>query len=86
LEAVAEQSTASADRLEERSQALARCIDRLPGRHRDLLQRRYRDGQAIEVVARQVRRSVDAVYRALSRIRRRLHDCVSRSLAQEGQT
>src|SRR3954447_4910101 len=44
LEAVAEEASAAADALEERSQGLARCIDRLPAEHRRLLRLRYSEG------------------------------------------
>lgn len=83
LEAVAEEATADADQLEEQTGALARCIDKLPAHHRDLLRLRYSEGQAVEAIARQLGRTADAVYRMLSRIRRVLHDCVTRSLMPE---
>jgi RNA polymerase sigma-70 factor (ECF subfamily) len=83
LDAVAEETSAEAERLEERSEALGRCIEKLPADHRELLQRRYHDGQSVEDMAREVGRTVEAIYRALSRIRHALHDCVTRSLAQE---
>src|SRR5262249_53885031 len=41
LGAVAEETAAELDRLEERSAALAGCIEKLPGDQRDLLRRRY---------------------------------------------
>src|SRR5262245_46886104 len=44
LEAVAEEAGNSADRLEERSQALGGCLDQLPSGHREMLQLRYREG------------------------------------------
>jgi RNA polymerase sigma-70 factor (ECF subfamily) len=86
LEAVAEEASAAADALEERSQHLARCIERLPKDHRNLLRLRYSEGLAIDAIARQLDRSEDAVYRALSRIRRALHECVTRSRLLEGRS
>jgi RNA polymerase sigma-70 factor (ECF subfamily) len=82
LEAVAAEADAEADRLEQRWQALSRCIEKLPPAQRDLVQRRYSAGGAVEDIARDLGRTVDAVYRALSRIRHVLHDCVTRSLEQ----
>jgi RNA polymerase sigma-70 factor, ECF subfamily len=84
LEAVAEESVEVCDALEERSQALAGCVDRLPSPQRELLRLRYTQGLSIEEVARRAGRTVEAAYRALSRIRQGLHDCVSRTLQQEG--
>ena len=39
----------------------------------------------IEAVAAKVRRTVEATYRALSRVRHALHDCITRSLAREAR-
>jgi RNA polymerase sigma-70 factor (ECF subfamily) len=86
LQAVADEASAAADDLEERTQSLARCIERLPDDHRHLLRLRYSDGLAIEAIAGQLARSEDAVYRALSRIRRVLHECVTRSRLLEGRS
>lgn len=79
LEAVAEEASTRMDALEERSQLLAGCIGRLPDHQRDLLRLRYSENLAIEALARQVDRSVEAVYRALSRIRAALHECVTQA-------
>jgi RNA polymerase sigma-70 factor (ECF subfamily) len=81
LAAVADELTAAADRLEDRSHALAGCLDRLPSHHRDLLRQRYTDGATVEALAARMGRTTEAVYRMLSRIRLALHECVTNSLA-----
>jgi RNA polymerase sigma-70 factor (ECF subfamily) len=83
LEAVAAEAADSAELLEERSRALSGCIERLPPHQRDLLRLRYSESRRIEAIAEQLGRTTDAVYRALSRIRQTLHDCVTRTLRQE---
>jgi RNA polymerase sigma-70 factor (ECF subfamily) len=85
LEAVAAEATAAADALDERSECLAHCIERLPADRRRMLRLRYSEGLSIEAIARQLERSEEAVYRALSRIRRALHDCVARARLAEGR-
>src|SRR4051812_44777422 len=85
LEAVAQEASAASEVLEERSQSLARCIEKLPADRRRMLQLRYSDGLAITAIPGQLERSEEAVYRALSRIRRVLHDCVARSRLLEGR-
>jgi RNA polymerase sigma-70 factor (ECF subfamily) len=75
LEAVAEEASGAAEDLEERSQCLGQ-----------MLRMRYSDGLAIGSIARQLERTEDAVYRALSRIRRELYDCVTRSRLLEGRS
>ncbi|MFH5804038.1 sigma-70 family RNA polymerase sigma factor [Alienimonas sp. DA493] len=86
LSAVDEELTREADRLEERRAALADCLNRLPDHHRELVRRRYlgeRDA-GTEELARRLEKSPDAVLRMLSRIRRSLHECVSRTLSGAG--
>src|SRR5262249_33679623 len=71
--------------LDERREALARCVEKLSPRDRDLLGRRFAEGATTQSTAVQVGRSVDAVYKALAKIRQALFDCVSRTLQQERQ-
>lgn len=82
IDAVSDEACGSLDHLEERARLLAGCIDRLPAQHRDLLRLRYDEGCDIKTVARRAVRTVEAVYRALSRIRHALHECVTKSLAK----
>jgi RNA polymerase sigma-70 factor (ECF subfamily) len=83
LLAVDEEADAAADELDDRARHLARCIDRLPPHHREMLRLRYAENHAIDAIAARLGRSADAAYRALSRIRHALHDCVSQALASE---
>ncbi|SIN96357.1 RNA polymerase sigma-70 factor, ECF subfamily [Singulisphaera sp. GP187] len=86
LEAIAAESTAEADRLEERTRALAHCIEKLPEPHRRLLRTRYGESRGVEVIGQELGRTVAAVYRSLSRIRHTLHDCVTQTLTQGQRT
>src|SRR4051812_17827930 len=69
LEALAETAIDEVEHLEERSKLLARCLEKLPERQRALLRLRYLEGHDVPAISRELRRSTDAVYRALSRIR-----------------
>ena len=86
LERVAETAVEQAGtlQLDARHEALAGCIEKLSAKDRDLITRRYAEGATTQSTAAQVDRSVDAVYKALARIRQLLFDCVSKALAQEG--
>ena len=86
LERVAETAVEHAGtlQLDARSEALAGCVAKLSSLDRDLLTQRFADGATTQSVAAQVGRSVEAVYKALARIRQALFDCVTRSLAREG--
>ena len=46
--------------------------------HRALIEARYRDGGSVEEAAQHNGRTLEAAYKALARIRRTLHECVSR--------
>jgi RNA polymerase sigma-70 factor (ECF subfamily) len=63
-----------------RHHALAHCVAQLTPEHRDLLRAYYAPGALGAEVAARLNRSVEALYKALSRIRRLLHDCVGRRL------
>jgi RNA polymerase sigma-70 factor (ECF subfamily) len=84
LERVAETAIEQADtlQLDERHEALNDCIEKLRPVDRDLLARRLAEGATTQSTAEQVGRSVDAVYKALARIRQSLFECVNRTLVQ----
>jgi RNA polymerase sigma-70 factor (ECF subfamily) len=83
LERVAETLVdhASSLQLDERRAALADCIEKLAPRDRELLAERLSAGATTQSTAARVGRSVDAVYKALSKIRQALFDCVNKALA-----
>jgi RNA polymerase sigma-70 factor (ECF subfamily) len=88
LERVAETAAEQGEalQLEERWQALQHCLELLRPVDRDLLARRFAEGATTESTAESIGRSVHAVYKALSRIRHALFECVARRLSVEGQT
>lgn len=82
LDAIAVQyQTESSDFAERRLDALARCIDKLSERDRRMLDQCYRVGRDYGNIARAEGKTVGAVYKAISRIRKALYHCVQRSLA-----
>ncbi|MBP3954677.1 sigma-70 family RNA polymerase sigma factor [Gemmata sp. G18] len=87
LKRIAETAAGQADalKLDERRDALATCIEKLPGTDRDLLTRRFADGATTQSTSEQVGRSVDAVYKALAKVREALMQCVQKTLTQEGR-
>jgi RNA polymerase sigma-70 factor (ECF subfamily) len=80
IEAVAAEIERRADQLDYRAEALQRCLRKLPEAHRKLIVWRYYEDCGVEEIAAKSERTVDAVYRLLSRIRGVLNDCVSRQL------
>jgi RNA polymerase sigma-70 factor (ECF subfamily) len=85
VERIAQSASNEAERLEERRSALAACIEKLAPRDRDLLNRRFADGATTASTSEQLGRSVEAVYKALAKVRRSLFDCIEESLAREGK-
>lgn len=87
LDRVAETAAEQAGtlQLDERRDALARCIEDLKPRDRELLVERFADGATTESAAEAVGRSVHAAYKALAKIRETLFECINRRLAVEGR-
>jgi len=83
LDALSQELDSSADYLEQRYEMLRNCIAKLPQHHRQLIAYRYSSGHAVDQIAEQTQRSIDAVYRLLSRIRRTLQVCVTEQLILE---
>jgi len=88
LERVADTASAQADvlQLDDRRAALAGCVEKLSPRDRELLVRRFADGATTQSTSEQTGRSVEAVYKALARVRQALFECVQRTLAREGRS
>jgi RNA polymerase sigma-70 factor (ECF subfamily) len=67
-----------------RLNALKQCLERLPARAREAVEKRYRDGMAVRDVARAMAVKVESLSVSLSRVRKTLADCVKRKLRQAG--
>jgi RNA polymerase sigma-70 factor (ECF subfamily) len=82
LEKVAHTAAAMRHELDERHEVLAGCLQKLAPRDRELLLTRYEPGCGVAEAAERTGRSMDAAYKALNRLRKLLHDCVTDALAQ----
>lgn len=80
IEAVATEIDRQADRLDRQSEALKHCLRKLPEVHRAIVVWRYYEDCDVEEIAAKSERSVEAVYRLLSRIRKALAECLARQL------
>jgi len=69
-------------RWQRREEALLSCVTELPAAHREILDLRYREEAPIERISRRTERTEGAIYRLLSRLRKSLHQCVEKKLAQ----
>jgi RNA polymerase sigma-70 factor, ECF subfamily len=76
LLAIAEELNAEHEYIERRLQLMSQCLESLSPRHRELLAMRYHQGLSVDVLAEKFGKSIDAVYRLLSRIRSAVHHCI----------
>lgn len=81
IEAVAAEIERRGDEWDHRAEALQGCLRKLPEAHRKIVVWRYYEDCGVEEIAAKSERTVEAVYRLLSRIRTALNDCVRRQLA-----
>lgn len=77
LSSLSDKAMAEQSELDLRHDALSDCLKKLSDRDRALVLSRYENDVTIKEVAKHSGRSVDAVYKALSRLRKALLDCVS---------
>ena len=66
------------------SDALNRCLKKLPDKDRNLVERCYSPNRDFAAIAEREGRSIGAIYQAICRIRKNLYACVQRTLSQEG--
>lgn len=82
---VESQAELDSEELEDRRDALARCVEKLRQRDRELIGECYGDQPGIHGAADRRGRSPQSVYNSLRRIRRALFECIARTLAQESR-
>ncbi|MDE0620538.1 MAG: sigma-70 family RNA polymerase sigma factor [Bryobacterales bacterium] len=82
LDREADKEASDVDR---RIPVLKRCLERLREQERSLIQRRYRDGETVQVLAQSLGKTVDATGMRLLRIRKKLGDCIRARLSQEAE-
>lgn len=67
----------------ERLTHLNHCLSKLPGDQRELVDGYYFQQSDVESLAGQTSRTIEAMYKALQRIRRQLRDCIERAQREE---
>ncbi len=86
FDSVANKTSQMAERLDQRHLWLQRCIEKLPLPDRELLKMRYELDASIDSTAAESGRTKAAVYKALSRLRTTLFECVNRGMSLENQS
>lgn len=81
---LAERQCERMDEVEDRQQALRRCLGKLPPKQRELIEARYQPGASVRRMADERRTTEGALSQSLYRIRTSLLECVKRGLAAAG--
>jgi RNA polymerase sigma-70 factor, ECF subfamily len=66
-----------------RTQFLSLCMKNLPDMHRQVIEMHYQRDNSVDQIARNLDKSIDAVYKTLARARRSLRLCIERRFAEE---
>ncbi|MFT5300710.1 MAG: RNA polymerase sigma-70 factor (ECF subfamily) [Mariniblastus sp.] len=85
FETIADKTEQMVPQLDQRHEWLRKCMNKLPVSDRDLLRLRYEHESSIESTAQQSGRTIAAIYKALSRMRASLLECVNRGMSLENQ-
>jgi RNA polymerase sigma-70 factor (ECF subfamily) len=80
---LAEQSLRRDADHDRRLEALGHCVEQLPGPGREILDRRYRQGESVDQIAGRLRKAPNVIAARLYRIRKLLLECVESRLALE---
>lgn len=83
LETIAAKQAVSVENDEDRRAALRQCLGKLNADDCQLIEARYRRNVTSRQLAAEMSRPADNVYKALQRIRRRLQQCIERTMAAE---
>ena len=80
---LAERQCERVDAVEDRQQALRRCLEKLSPKHRTLIEARYQAGVSVRRMADERQTTEGALSQSLYRIRATLLDCIKRNLPTE---
>lgn len=75
--------SASEELLEVQNEALRECLEKMPEADREFLSECYQRPNGQTALAKELGRPVDAIYTRLKRLRKRLSDCMTRTLGRE---
>lgn len=82
FEKISQRAQQRLERIDERTQALRNCIQKLSERDRQLLEIRYEKEMKVKEIARVINRPINGLYQAMSRIHHTLLHCIEATLKQ----
>jgi RNA polymerase sigma-70 factor (ECF subfamily) len=83
LEVISQTRVEMEKELDDRHHALSNCLKKLNERDRRMVLVRYESGHNVKAAAQACGRTIQGAYKALTRIRKTLHDCVSLEVSTE---
>ena len=83
LEVISQTRLEMEEELDDRHHALSTCLKKLNERDRRMILVRYESGHNVKAAAQACGRTIQGAYKALARIRKTLHDCVSLEVSTE---
>jgi RNA polymerase sigma-70 factor (ECF subfamily) len=83
LEVVSQTRLQMEEELDHRHIALSKCLQKLNERDRRMVLVRYESGHNVKAAAQSCGRTIQGAYKALTRIRKTRHDCVTLVVATE---
>jgi RNA polymerase sigma-70 factor (ECF subfamily) len=86
LHALDRQAENAIDEVDTRLEALRQCLRKLKAEDRNLIRYHYEDAMTIKGIAERSQRSVQGLYKVMSRIHNRLMDCVDFRLRTQENT
>ena len=84
IDAVTARTVENQEELQTRLEHLQECVAKLSRDRRELLRLYYDERRSVGSIATLLRRSVDGIYKMLTRIRLALHECIDGRLAADG--
>jgi RNA polymerase sigma-70 factor (ECF subfamily) len=81
LECLHDEAIRRSDEFEHREDALEKCLKKLSESDRSLIAERYYNDLAPKQVAERLGKSINSIYRSLTRVHEMLRTCVNRTLA-----
>ncbi len=86
LDLVAARYESQVPRLGRRREILQDCLEKLSHTDREFILSRYEPGASAQTAAEHSGRNIQAAYKALARIRKRLHQCVTLNMEAAGSS
>ncbi len=83
LEVISQTRVEMEEELDARHGALSKCLQKLNERDRRMVLVRYESGHNVKAAAQACGRTIQGTYKALTRIRKNLFDCVNLEIAAE---